>query len=54
MNDRILELLIDHGVAAIFDNDRAAVVFLNVRQRLHQHIGFGFRVELCIHANFSF
>ena len=35
----LAELLGDHGVAAVFDDDGLAVVFLNVGQGLHQDAG---------------
>ena len=35
----LLQLLVDHGVAAILDDHDLAVVLLDVRQRLGQNLG---------------
>jgi hypothetical protein len=36
----MFESLVNHGMTAVFDNDGLVVETLNVRQSLHQHIGF--------------
>ena len=35
---RILETLVDHRVSAVFYHYGLARIFLNIRQRLHQHL----------------
>ena len=42
-DDGILQVLGDHGVAAVFDDDDLAAVILNIRQRVNQNPG-----PLCI------
>ena len=42
-DDRVLQMLRDHGVAAVFDHDDLAAVILNIRQRVNQNPG-----PLCI------
>lgn len=39
LHDLALEFLIDHGVTAIFDDDRLAAEALDMRQGLHQNVG---------------
>ena len=36
-DDRILEVLGDHGVAAVFDDDDLSAVLLNIRQGMYQN-----------------
>ena len=48
-HDRFLQVFIDHGVAAVLDDDDFAAVFLDVRQSVHQNlcllgIGYGFDI----------
>ena len=35
----LLELVVDHGIAAVFDHNHFAVVFFYVWQRFHQNLG---------------
>jgi hypothetical protein len=35
------QLFIDHGVAAILDNNSFVIKFTNIRQRLNEHLGLG-------------
>ena len=37
-HDIVLELLVDHGVAAVLDDDDFAVILLDIGQRLDQHL----------------
>ena len=39
LHDLLLELLVDHGVAAVLDHDDLPVVFLDQRQRLYDDFG---------------
>ena len=50
MDDCVLELLVDHGVAAVLDDDRLPVIFLNVRQGFDQYFSFQLCIQLCIHT----
>ena len=38
VNDGILQGFINHGIAAVFDYDGFAIIFLNVRQGFNQHL----------------
>ena len=49
LHDRVFQFLIDHGVAAVFDDDRLPVIFLNKRQRFNQYFGPQLCIQLCIH-----
>ena len=40
LGEGLLEPLVRHGVAAVLDDDRRIGETLDVRQRLHQHLGF--------------
>lgn len=46
VNDRVLQLVVDHRVAAVLDDNRLTVVFLNVRKRLNQNVGFQLRIHI--------
>ena len=50
VDNRILELLVDHGVAAVLDDDGLSVIFLYKRQGFHQNFGFQRCIQLCIHT----
>ena len=49
-DDRLAQLVGNHGVAAVFDDDRLAVVPLDVGQRLHQHLRPVAVIEVHIHV----
>ena len=36
-HDGVLQFLVDHGVAAVFDDDGLLIIFLDIGQRLNQH-----------------
>ena len=48
-HDRFPQVFVDHGIAAVFDDDDFVAVFLDVRQGVHQNlrllgIGYGFDI----------
>ena len=38
VHDCLLQRLVGHGVSAVLDHQNFVVVFLNVRQSIHQHL----------------
>ena len=51
VDDRVLQLLVDHCVAAVFYNNGLTVIFLNIRKCFDQNIGAQLRIKLSIHTN---
>ena len=51
VDDRILQLLVNHCVAAVFYDNGLTVIFLNIRKRFDQNIGTQLRIKLSIHTN---
>ena len=51
VDDRVLQLLIDHCVTAVFYDNGLTVIFLNIRKRFDQNIGTQLRIKLSIHTN---
>ena len=44
MNDRVLEFRVNHGVAAVLDDDGLPVVFLQIGKRFDEHARLGLRI----------
>ena len=38
LHDLLLQLLVDHGIAAVFDNDHLAVIAPDIRERLREYL----------------
>ena len=51
VNDRVLQLLVDHCVAAVFYDNGLTIIFLNIRKCFDQNIGAQLRIKLSIHTN---
>ncbi len=57
VDDRVLQLVIDHCVAAVLDDNGLTVIFLDIRKSLDQNVGAQLRIHMLfrsdgsIHAN---
>ena len=46
MDDRVLQLVIDHRVAAVLDDNGLTVIFLDIRKSLNQNVGSQLRIHI--------
>ena len=45
LDDRLFELFIDHGIAAIFDDDDLSRILLDIRERLDEDLGLDLGID---------
>ena len=45
LDDRFLQLFVDHGVSAVFDDDDLPGILLDVRERLDEDLGLDLGID---------
>ena len=46
VDDRVLQLVIDHRVAAVLDDNGLTIIFLDIRKSLNQNVGSQLRIHI--------